>query len=433
VGWNFRGLYTVGTAEARVRLARDEIVRGVWAEVPASAAPDAALPGPGLLVVHGFGPGERDGMPWDAFWPAGPVGEVPDEVRRLERGHRPPRNLVAWMREFAGAVGVPIALYQCVMHGGDIDVEVAVVCDAGGTRVADRRSARTSPLLTMLRALGARPVRWQFAPHAQEFPAWLEPPAATVARLSLTLAVRGDDVSIVDSLLGRGAEVDDVMLCDAAAHGDPAVVERLLRAGAPIGGRALNPLGHAANPECARLLIEAGAPIEGALRSVAWRGFEATARYLIGRGATVDHRELWEPAAQGGLTFLLERALAEGAAVDRERALVVGALYGRDAVVDLLLDAGVAAGPAAVDLAATGGHTRILRSLLARGGDPNGAGQDYTPLFRAAAGGHRDAVVLLLAAGADPAVRCRGGAALDAARDPDVIAALQHHDAPPAR
>jgi ankyrin repeat protein len=423
MGWNFRGLYTADTAAARARLSADELVRGVWAEIPASAAPEALLPEPGLLVVHGFGPvvhalglDVRNGVPWDAFWPAGPVGDTPAEIQRLDRHYRPPRNLVAWMREFAGAVGAPIALYQCAMHGGDIDVEIAVTCDADTTTVADRRSSPISPLLTMLQALGARPRQWQFPPHEQEFPAPLEPPAATVARLSPTLAFQGDDVSIVDDLLARGAELDDRSLCNAAGHGNPAIVDRLLRAGAPIGDSPFNPLGHAANPGCARLLAEAGAPIGGgALQLAAWRGFEATARYLVDLGAPVDHLKLWESAAQGGITFLVERALAEGAAVDKPRALHVGASNGHDAVVELLLDAGTPASAAAVDAAATGGHTGVLLSLLVCGGDPTGEGRDYTPLWRAAAGGHHDAVVLLLDAGADPGAACRGGVPLHAA------------------
>jgi hypothetical protein len=415
MGWDFRGLYTVDTAAARSRLTADELVRGVWAEVPASAAPDARLPASGLLVVHGFGPDPCDGVPWDAFWPIGPVDAVPAEIGRLDWRHRPPRNLVAWMRAFTTATGVPIALYECVMHGGDVDTEIAVVCDADTTTVADHRSSPDSPLLTMLRALGARPQRWQFAPHEHAFAAPLELPIATLARLSPTLAFRRDDLSIVNDLLARGAEVDDRSLCDAAGHGNPAIVERLLRAGAPIGDRAGNPLGHAANPECARLLIEAGAPIEGTLRSVTWRGFEQTARYLIAQGAPVDVVDLWEPAAQGGITFLLEQALAAGAPVNTQRALTVAALHGRDAVAALLLGAGVTASPTAVGLAAGGGHTGVLRSLLAHGGDPTGGQEEFTPLYRAAHGGHYDAVVELLDAGADPGAACRGGVPLHAA------------------
>ncbi|WP_426512426.1 hypothetical protein ACPPVO_18450 [Dactylosporangium sp. McL0621] len=95
-------------------------------------------------------------------------------------------------------------------------------------------------------------------------------------------------------------------------------------------------LGHAANPACARLLPAAGAPLTAeSLQSVTWRGFGETARLLIELGAPVDLVALWEPAVQGDVRFLVERALAEDAPVDRPRGLLLPAAYGREGIAGL--------------------------------------------------------------------------------------------------
>ena len=219
MGWDFRGLYTVGTAAARDRLTRDELVRGRFAEIPPPAAPDALLPPEGLLVVHGFGPYRGEHVPWDAFWPAAGTGiiDAPAEVQALDWMSRPPRNLVAWMREFAGVTGVPVVLYECVMSAGYVEEEIAVVCTATDTRPCQLRTARTSPLIVMLEVLGARPQRWMFGPHHKAFPNGLDVPAEEVARLSPSEAYRHDNLEVVDALLRRGAEFVDDSLCQAAS------------------------------------------------------------------------------------------------------------------------------------------------------------------------------------------------------------------------
>ncbi|GAA3287466.1 hypothetical protein Dvina_36090 [Dactylosporangium vinaceum] len=368
MGWDFRGLYTVGTAAARDRLTRDALVRGRFAEIPPAAAPDAALPAHGLLVVHGFGPHADDPVPWDAFWPAPgtAVAELPDEVRALDRPHRPPRNLVAWMRECAAATGAPMVLYECVMFAGTIEAEVALVCTATGTRLCDRATARTSPLIVMLEVLGARPRQWLFPPHERPFPHHLDAPPQQLARLSPSHAFRHDDPDVVDALIHRGAELTGASLCQAAEHGNPAIVERLLRAGAPLTPFPDDALGHAATPACARLLLAAGATADArTLASVTWRGFTDTARLLIDSGTPVDLAALWEPAVQGGVRFLVERALATDAPVDRPRGLLLATVYDRPAIVELLLAAGVRPTPEALAAAARDDRTAILRMLLA--------------------------------------------------------------------
>jgi hypothetical protein len=177
MGWRHRGLYTVATRHARGRLTRDEVVAGTWAHLTRRDAPEADLPGDGLLVVHGFGPASSHAhAPWDAFWPrtwltgfdALPTG-FDALLGCFDHAHRPPAQLVAWMREFGSRTGQPIALYQYDMSGG-LDLETALICDPDGDTLTVREDrgtrqwrsgawgrARHDPLQTMLRALRARP------------------------------------------------------------------------------------------------------------------------------------------------------------------------------------------------------------------------------------------------------------------------------------
>jgi ankyrin repeat protein len=454
MGWRFRGLYTVATAAARHRLSRDELVAGTWAHLTPADAPAAALPRAGLLVVHGFGPPSSHAhAPWDAFWPRTWLTGPFDLLEHFDQEHRPPAQLVAWMRGFAADTGLPVALYQCEMSGG-LDLEIALVTDPDGDTLTMREDggtrqwcdgrwgrARHDPLQTMLRALWARPDGWMFPPHERPLPDPLRPPAAVLRRTSLHTAASHGDADAVRNLLARGADVTAYrrgLLEAAAGGGHPDVVGRLHA----LGATGHLPLAHAANPSCAAQLLDPAADLDAALPGVVQRGYGDTARHLLALGATADAHLLWLSAAKGGLGWLLERGIAAGIDPDtRARhpglwrfpdgwsAIEWAAEAGHAPIVERLLDAGATLTPAAVAAAAHRGRLVALRTLLDRGGDPDATDERGEPaLCLAASEGHRDTVAMLLDAGADPlAARDGDGAALHAACHagrPDVVELL---------
>jgi hypothetical protein len=440
MGWRFRGLYTVATPHARRVLARDEVVAGTWAHLTPGDAPAAHLPRPGLLVVHGL----RD---WDAFWPRHRLAVPAALLELFDDTHRPPAQLLAWMHEFTAATALPIALYQCEMSGG-LDLEIAFVTGPDGDTFTARSPtsppfhgtrewhggrwgrARTDPLQSMLRALGARPDGWVFPPHERPLPNPLRPAAAVLRRHSLLAAAEAGDADRVRHLLLRGADPAHFrrgLLPAAAAGGSPDAVGRLA-AVAPDDA-----LAHAPNPDCAAELFDHCTDLGGALLGVLQRGHGGTAAYLMDRGATADPAALWLSAAKGGVRWLVERLLAGGVDVEARglwslhgdpSALEWAAAGGHTAIVSLLLDAGATLTPAAVTAAARHARVVTLRTLLDRGGDPDAACAARSPrsaeaedtaLTLAAYTGNRDTTAMLLAAGADPATPTRGGVALHAA------------------
>jgi uncharacterized protein len=121
------------------------------------------------------------------------------------------------------------------------------------------------------------------------------------------------------------------------------------------------------------------------------------------------------------------------------------AALGREARLGELLDADASAvdarspeGFRPLEIAAFFGHAGAVRLLLARGGSPDGDGENtfrIRPLHAAAAASSLDAVEALLAAGADPDARQNGGfTALHAAAhrdDVEIARALLAHGADP--
>lgn len=80
---------------------------------------------------------------------------------------------------------------------------------------------------------------------------------------------------------------------------------------------------------------------------------------------------------------------------------------GRVAMVNHLLAVGVASSDDALGTAAYNGHTAVVRSLLAAGGNPNAMNDmSETALAYAAENGHLEIVKLMLADGADPNWGC---------------------------
>lgn len=129
-------------------------------------------------------------------------------------------------------------------------------------------------------------------------------------------------------------------------------------------------------------------------------------------------------AAYRGDTLLVDHLLGLGANVNAsglfgESALHSAAFEGHEDVCLQLLDAGAlvnnvnARGESVVFSAVKGMQVEVVRLLLERGGDPNGAGgklpTEDTPLQRAARAGSAELCILLVNAGADIDRRPGGG------------------------
>lgn len=257
MGWRFKGVYTVGSVNARRWLANDEVVRGSYHQIAPDDAPRARLPPDGLVVVHGFGPPttyDREDlprrMPWDVFLPENAEGldEAAGALALLDIRFRPPSAMVGWMRGLARAAGAPAVLYQCEMSGGPPDHESALLVgqqaialvqcwDEWGCRAVWPTDLKaTDPLQFLLQWLGADPTGWFFEPHARgSLPGGLAWDDSVVERLSLFWACVRGDVGVVDGVLRRGADPHGYPLQSpvrlAAEHGHEAVAERLRHAG----------------------------------------------------------------------------------------------------------------------------------------------------------------------------------------------------------
>jgi hypothetical protein len=98
---------------------------------------------------------------------------------------------------------------------------------------------------------------------------------------------------------------------------------------------------------------------------------------------------------------------------DGDMCIHIACLYGHEACVSALLEAGAAAGAVnpedgstPLHDAAAGGYTAIMRRLLEAGAEVQVAdAEGDTPLHNAARGDHLEAVTMLLGAGASPKVR----------------------------
>lgn len=136
-----------------------------------------------------------------------------------------------------------------------------------------------------------------------------------------------------------------------------------------------------------------------------------------------EELDLLEAAALGRVERMRHLLAADAGAVharspDGFTPLHYSAFFGRAEAAGLLLERGAevdaeAANPTRVHplhSAVAGGHTQVVRRLLAAGADSGARQQQgFTPLMGAAAGGHREILELLLAAGADPAAESDDG------------------------
>ncbi|HSA96039.1 MAG TPA: ankyrin repeat domain-containing protein [Acidobacteriota bacterium] len=220
----------------------------------------------------------------------------------------------------------------------------------------------------------------------------------------LHYAAYGQDPSLVDFLIDKGAKVDlagaqtKTPLHIAAIGDRREIVAALLKRGASLeirddyGRTALilcaRERGQAAT---ARVLLDAGADIDAidkfgssALELAAWRGKEELVDLLLDRGAKVpDRGEIWanmlKEAVSNGLARLFRR-LAEG---------------GQD------LKALDPAGESLLQAAAAGGSAEIVGLLIERGFAPAKADRfGWTPLHYAARDGRTEAARILLERGA---------------------------------
>ncbi|MGI8656718.1 MAG: ankyrin repeat domain-containing protein [Pyrinomonadaceae bacterium] len=184
------------------------------------------------------------------------------------------------------------------------------------------------------------------------------------AGIRLNLAAASGDITTVQSLLAKGADVnakgyrDDTSLMAAAEGGHVAVVDTLLRAGAELNDRGGN-----------------GAT---ALMLAAWSGQLKTVQSLLASGAKMDTNE------------------------DRQTALMLAAAEGHVAVVELLLSAGADVNAkeshamTALMLAAANGQSAIVKLLLAAGAEMNAINSDgYTASKIARLEGQTETVKIL--------------------------------------
>ncbi|CAD7704674.1 unnamed protein product [Ostreobium quekettii] len=126
-------------------------------------------------------------------------------------------------------------------------------------------------------------------------------------------------------------------------------------------------------------------------------------------------KKLWDASVEGDVEAVIE-ALDDGAAVDvtfgrfGEKPLHVAASNGHSNVVRVLLaanadvDATKRTGTTALFVAAQNGHVGVVLALLAVDADYTKArpSDGSTPLYKGAENGHLDVVLALLEAGADP-------------------------------
>lgn len=161
--------------------------------------------------------------------------------------------------------------------------------------------------------------------------------------------------------------------------------------------------------------------VSAVLQALYHRRPEMAERLARARGE--DDLDLLEAAALGRVERMKRLLAADGEAVhahspDGFTPLHYSAFFGRAEAAGLLLERGAevdaeAANPTRVHplhSAVAGGHTEVVRRLLAAGADPNAHQQQgFTPLMGAAAGGQGEILELLLTAGADPAARSDDG------------------------
>ncbi len=224
-------------------------------------------------------------------------------------------------------------------------------------------------------------------------------------------AVRRGDLSLVQSLIAEGYDVDDrdkegcTPLLTAAGRGQTDIVKLLISRGAEVdarnrnGGTALHVAAWDGRADIAKQLIEAGAdvnagrdrsgmPLYAVPHLLPDQGHEDVARLLLAHGAEIipgDTREnehLLYFAVVRGMHDLMEKLLAGGANPNT-------------------VESG-ATGMSVLGEAVARGDAEAVRLLIAGGADVNGKDVQGMPPLRYARHWSKDAVKLLLAKGANP-------------------------------
>lgn len=480
--WHASVLYGQATPSLRACLAADPVLgpelhhlRELPHRFPRRSLQHDLPPG-GLLAVPDVLPPDdrhRAIVPWDALFAAtGPALRFSPPALLKERGldpHAwPPPPALRYLKDLAQRSGAPLSFYRCEMWGGDVEFEAAwipgwapgepdrVIFHLGEPgRVATAIGSRVTleegdPLRRTLEFHRLRLPSPYFAPHTRAFdwercrvhrrpppppqipgPERPEDPPPPCPRSLFRCVERGEREAAA-AALAAGADPNayahEGPLERAASLGRADLVELLLRAGA----KAVLPnrpslLCAAADPACAALLFAAGAPLEGGafhppLAAAAEAGRDATARWLVERGASLlppGHEHLvLRAACRGGLAWLVERALDAGAPVDSKEygdtgwsALALAAGEGHREVVRLLRARGAATTPELWDRACAGGMVELIDELAAQGG----AVDLHAGLMLAVRAGRGAAVRRLLELGADPGRERHGESPLRAA------------------
>jgi len=261
---------------------------------------------------------------------------------------------------------------------------------------------------------------------------------------ALMLATIANDVESMKTLLANGADANA-----AANKGQTALmlaswsdgrnigadrmeaVRLLVDSGANLnaqddaGRSALMGAAEADNLEAARFLLSEGANVNArsktgrtALMQAAHAGNVELLRVLLGSGADANAKDddsrtaLMEAAFLNrqpeAVTALLEGgASVQGGGNGAGSALLVAELAGRDDAIQVLKQAGASLSPnEELMLAADRGQTEKVRSLLAKGADPNARGTRGRPILIYAANvDNPDVARLLIETGADVNLR----------------------------
>jgi len=182
---------------------------------------------------------------------------------------------------------------------------------------------------------------------------------------TLLEAVRDGREELLEGLLALGGDpnivdpndVDKTLLHLAAQQGSERMVDALLRSGARVKRDAHGglPLHEAQSATVVRRLLQAGIEPDvldpfgrTPLERVAFMGYSGAARALVENGADLMCNggvRLLAAAAEGGMVWLVERLLDEGADINGRTAdgwtpLGVAATWGRADIARLLIDRG---------------------------------------------------------------------------------------------
>ncbi len=281
------------------------------------------------------------------------------------------------------------------------DVEVPLIAAVRATDVdAARRLIKQGADVNLAQPDGATALHWAAHRNNLDLADLLLRAGANASAANqlgatpLWLAAVNGSAPMIERLLTAGAkpnvaiESGETPLMTAARSGNVAAVRLLLAHGADVnakerfrGQTSLMWAVEQKHAEVARTLVENGASVHA--RSDVWRQLENTA----GNANASGDFEM----AHGGSTPLL--LAAQTGDVDTARVLLDGGANVDDAS---------AAGTSALVIAAHSGHGVLAQYLLERGANPNHAGAGYTALHAAVIRGELDLVKTLLARGADP-------------------------------